>query len=33
MPRSAGAANIANAATRENARVENIREVAIVTAD
>ncbi len=33
MPRRAGAANIANAATRENARVENIREVAIVSAD
>jgi hypothetical protein len=33
MPRSASAANTANAATRENARVENIREVAIVTAD
>jgi hypothetical protein len=33
MPRSAGAANTANAATRDNARVENIREVAIVTAD
>jgi hypothetical protein len=33
MPRIAGAANIAIAATRENARVENIREVAIVSAD
>jgi hypothetical protein len=33
MPRSAGAANIADAATRENARLENIREVAIVSAD
>jgi hypothetical protein len=29
----AGAVSSANAATRENARVENIREVAIVTAD
>ena len=33
MPMSAGAASIASAATRETARVENIREVAIVSAD
>jgi hypothetical protein len=33
MPRIAGAANIANAATWENARVENIRVIAIVSAD
>jgi hypothetical protein len=30
---SAGAASMANAATREKAWVENIREVAIVSAD
>jgi hypothetical protein len=33
MPMSAGAASIANAATREKACVENVREVAIVTED
>ena len=33
MPTSAGRASIANAATSEKARVENIREVAIVSAD
>ena len=33
MPVSAGAASMANAATRDKARVENIREFAIVCAD